>query len=270
MTFKSKNKTSSFIFVIGATSTLLLLNGCGLRADKSLGDGDEARKIAESSQQQKKNKMTNEQEQLVGKRKEMVTRQLAGRDITSPDVLNAMEAVPRHEFVPTSKRSQAYEDYPLPIGYNQTISQPYIVAFMTQALGPKKGDKILEIGTGSGYQAAVLAKMGAQVHSIEIVEPLGLEAKKLLKRLNYKVNVVIGDGYDGIPSQAPFDGIMVTAAPPQIPKPLIEQLKEGGTLVIPVGSLNQTLKIYTKKDNELILKRTLPVRFVPMTGKAQK
>lgn len=203
-------------------------------------------------------------------REHMVATQMAARDITQPEVLAAMGRVPRHEFVPADLVSQAYQDWPLPIGADQTISQPYIVAFMTQALAVKPHHRILEIGTGSGYQAAVLAEMGASVYSIEIVESLGRRAKAVLDRLGYKVNVRIGDGYNGWPDRAPFDGVIVTAAPKLIPAPLIEQLKEGGRLVIPVGGLRQTLEVHTKQDGKLVLEETLPVRFVPMTGKAME
>ncbi len=202
------------------------------------------------------------------RRELMVSKQLEGRDIKNPSVLEAMKIVPRHKFVPEAFRSEAYDDWPLPVGEGQTISQPYIVAYMTQALDAKKSEKILEIGTGSGYQAAVLAQIGAEVYSIEIIEPLGNNAKKTLFELGYNVNVIIGDGFDGLPEHAPFDGILVTAAPENIPKPLIKQLKEGGRLVIPVGKLEQTLKVYKKIKDELMLIDTLPVRFVPMTGKA--
>ena len=206
---------------------------------------------------------------LVEALHEMVTRQIERRGVQDKSVLQAMRNVPRHEFVPEEMRSFAYDDSPLPIGYDQTISQPYIVAYMSQALQVSKGDKVLEVGTGSGYQAAVLAEMGAEVYSIEIVKPLGERAKATLDRLGYNVKVKIGDGYQGWPSQAPFKGIIVTAAPEQIPPPLVEQLQEGGTLVIPVGRNIQDLQIYAKHDNALKLVDTLPVRFVPMTGKAQ-
>ena len=203
-------------------------------------------------------------------RSRMVEQQLASRDITSPEVLDAMGRVPRHEFVPDEVKSQAYADWPLPIGDDQTISQPYIVAYMTQALAVQRHDKILEVGTGSGYQAAVLAQLGADVYSIEIVDRLGRRAMKTLKRLGYKVHVRIGDGYNGWPEEAPFDGIIVTAAPKEIPEPLVAQLKEGGRLVIPVGTSSQTLEVYAKQGGKLVLVETLPVRFVPMTGKAMK
>jgi protein-L-isoaspartate(D-aspartate) O-methyltransferase len=199
----------------------------------------------------------------------MVAEQIAARGVQDPAVLEAMRVVPRHAFIPTKWQNEAYDDHPLPIGYEQTISQPYIVAYMTEALKTQKGHKILEIGTGSGYQAAVLAQMGARVYSIEIVEPLGTLASKTLKQLGYDVQVRIGDGYAGWPEEAPFDGIVVTAAPPEIPAPLIAQLKEGGRLVIPVGRYFQDLKIIKKVGGKLVTEATLPVRFVPMTGKIE-
>lgn len=200
----------------------------------------------------------------------MVREQIESRGVTDKSVLRAMGSVPRHMFVPRSIRRQAYADHPLPIGHGQTISQPYIVAYMTEALAPKPGQKILEIGTGSGYQAAVLAELGVQVYSIEIVEPLATQAAEILKELGYSVKLRVGDGYAGWPEAAPFDGIIVTAAPPTIPSPLVEQLAEGGRLVVPVGRLIQDLKILRKIKGKLSEDKTLPVRFVPMTGRAQK
>lgn len=208
------------------------------------------------------------------RRAEMVQVQLRGegRDITNERVLRAMGSVPRHEFIPAQLRAEAYEDHPLPIGHEQTISQPYIVAFMTQALDPQPGERILEIGTGSGYQAAILAAMGAQVHTIEIVEPLGEQAKRDLERLHYdNVQVRIGDGYAGWPDAAPFDAIIVTCAPEQVPQPLVDQLKPGGRMIIPVGTLgSQKLVLLEKKANGLQQKDVLAVRFVPMTGEAER
>ena len=207
----------------------------------------------------------------AAQRKRMVEDQIRARGVEDPAVLRAMGKVPRHEFVPEESRRESYGDFPLPIGYEQTISQPYIVAYMTEALGLKKGQKALEVGTGSGYQAAVLAEMGITVYTIEIVEPLGLRAKKLLARLGYKnVHARVGDGYDGWPEAAPFDGIIVTAAPVSIPEPLKQQLAEGGRLVIPVGRHMQDLKVMIKRGGALELLETLPVRFVPMTGKADR
>ncbi len=200
----------------------------------------------------------------------MVKNQIAARGVIDQEVLNAMRTVPRHEFVPAEYKKDAYADHPLPIGHDQTISQPYIVAYMTEALQAKKGDKVLEIGTGSGYQSAVLAQMGLNVYSIEIVEPVGIKASNVLKRLGYKVHLKIGDGYDGWPKAAPFDSIIVTAAPSEIPSPLKKQLKEGGRLVIPVGKMFQDLKVFKKIAGKLKEEKNLPVRFVPMTGKANK
>jgi len=208
-------------------------------------------------------------------RKQMVQRQLAARDITDNAVLAAMRAVPRHLFVPEAGRSEAYGDFPLPIGHDQTISQPYIVAYMTQALRLKRGGKTLEVGTGSGYQAAVLAEVTrTNVYTIEIVEPLAVSAAKLLKQLGYdKVVVRQGDGYRGWPDHAPFDAIMVTAGAGQVPPPLVEQLKAGGRMIIPVGGqwTVQYLTIVEKLANGTVrTTQDLPVRFVPLTGKHGK
>ena len=198
----------------------------------------------------------------------MVEEQLAARDIKSPGVLDAMRKVPRHEFVPEAFRLGAYSDSPLPIGYNQTISQPYIVAYMTEALELQPTHKVLEIGTGSGYQAAVLGELARDVYTIEIVEPLATTARETLKRLGYKnVHVRFGNGYLGWPEQAPFDRVMVTAAPDAVPQPLIDQLKIGGLMAIPVGVSVQELRILRRTEKGLETLRTLPVRFVPMTGK---
>jgi len=203
-------------------------------------------------------------------REAMVDRQIEARDVRDPAVLKALRAVPRHEFVPQAVRARAYQDSPLPIGEGQTISQPYIVAVMTELAAPRKGARVLEIGTGSGYQAAVLAELGAQVYSIEIVEPLGRRAAETLKRLGYTtVKTRIGDGYRGWPQAAPFDAILVTAAPPKIPEPLKQQLAVGGRLVVPVGEDEQELLVLTRTKTGFEERRVLPVRFVPMTGEAQ-
>ena len=180
-----------------------------------------------------------------------------------------MRTVPRHEFVPAEQRVFAYEDRPLPIGYEQTISQPFIVALMTEQLEPRAGDKVLEIGTGSGYQAAVLAGLVKEVFTIEIVEPLARRAEADLQRLGYtNVFVKAGDGYQGWPEHAPFDAIIVTCAPDQIPAALIEQLRDGGRMIIPVGPENAVQElIRVEKTSGAVTKRTvIPVRFVPMTG----
>ena len=204
-------------------------------------------------------------------RHEMVRTQIERRGVSEPKVLEAMRKVPRHEFVPPSLRERAYEDRPLPIGHDQTISQPYIVALMTELADVKPGDTVLEVGTGSGYQAAVLAEMGVNVFSIEIVEPLAKQSGALLKDLGYdSVTVRHGDGYAGWPEHAPFDAIIVTAAPPSIPQPLKEQLKEGGRLIIPVGNRFQNLLVVTRSPRTWQEREVIPVRFVPMTGKAQE
>jgi protein-L-isoaspartate(D-aspartate) O-methyltransferase len=206
-------------------------------------------------------------------RQRMVAEQLAGsgRGITNLRVLKVMGRVPRHEFVPEGLRASAYDDCPLPIGHGQTISQPFIVAFMTEQLEPKPTDRVLEIGTGSGYQAAVLAELTAQVYTIEIVEDLAQRAEADLKRLGHtNVCVRAGDGYKGWPEAAPFDSIMVTCAPEKVPQPLIEELKDGGRMIIPVGpAWNQELVLLRKRAGKLEQTAVLPVRFVPMTGQAQ-
>ncbi len=208
------------------------------------------------------------QKDYIFHREQMVKWQLQARDITDLATLTAMLNVPRHEFVPESMKVRAYTDGPLPIGNGQTISQPYIVAFMTQALHLKADHRVLEIGTGSGYQAAVLAKIVDSVYTIEIVEDLAIVAKKRLKDLGYD-NVVVkwGDGYHGLPTKAPFDAIMVTAGADSIPQPLIDQLKVGGRMIIPVGPHNgiRQLVLVIKKKNKIIQKNLMPVRFVPFT-----
>jgi len=212
------------------------------------------------------------EEEYSALRDRMVDWQLKGpgRDIRNERVLEAMRTVPRHLLVPENVRSRAYGDHPLPIGYDQTISQPYIVAFMTEQLDPQPADRILEIGTGSGYQAAVLAELIDQVYTIEIVEPLAERARKDLQDLGYKnIHVRAGDGYLGWPEEAPFDAIIVTCAPENVPQPLVDQLKEGGRMIIPVGGVRQELHLLTKKDGEVQAESVLPVRFVPMTGEAE-
>lgn len=203
----------------------------------------------------------------------MVSEQLAGRDISDRRVLEVMGRVPRHLFVLPAYRDQAYEDYPLPIEGGQTISQPYIVALMTQSLGLKEGEKVLEVGTGSGYQAAVLAEMGTQVFTIEINERLAAQSARALQHLGYdNVRVRCGDGYRGWPEEAPFDAVIITCASPEIPPPLIDQLGDGGRLIIPLGSVRhfQILTLLTKAGGKLQKRAIADVRFVPMTGEAQK
>lgn len=214
-----------------------------------------------------------EDEIYAQRRKNMVRRQLAARDITDKKVLEVMGQVPRHLFVSPRHQRRAYEDYPLPIDEGQTISQPYIVALMTQHLKLKEGEKVLEIGTGSGYQAAVLAHLTDKVYSIEIREGLAKKAAQTLEELKYtQVEVKWGDGYFGWQEHAPFEAIIVTCAANHIPPPLIEQLKDGGRLIIPVGSTlyYQTLTVLNKVGEELRVEHILGVRFVPMVGEAQK
>jgi len=206
--------------------------------------------------------------EFFAERRKMVEEQLSvpGRDIKNQRVLDAMATVPRHEFVPKALSRFAYSDEPLPIGYGQTISQPFVVAFMTEQLDPKPTDRVLEIGTGSGYQAAVLSRLVAEVYTIEIIEPLARRAEADLKRLGYNnVKVLAGDGYQGWPDHAPFDAIIVTCAPDQIPQTLVEQLRDGGRMIIPVGALEeQQLYLLQKRGAKVEQKAVLPVRFVPM------
>ena len=199
----------------------------------------------------------------------MVQLQMRRRDITDERVLQAMGRVPRHEFVPETYLDRAYADDPLPIGYGQTISQPYIVALMTQLLELKEGDRVLEIGTGSGYQAAVLAELTAEVYTIEIIQDLADQAKERLERLEYtNIRTRHADGYYGWEEHAPFDAIIVTAAPDHVPQPLVKQLTDGGRLVIPVGppGFYQVLWKIVRKGDEIISRRMLDVAFVPFTG----
>jgi len=210
-------------------------------------------------------------------RAQMVRRQIEARGIEDPAVLAALRSVPRHRFVPLALVGEAYADQPLPIGEGQTISQPYIVALMTELLRILPGERVLEVGTGSGYQAAVLAELGAEVYSIEIVENLGRQAAARLAALGYeRIHLRIGDGYRGWPERAPFAGILVTAAPDHVPRPLLEQLAPGGRLVLPVGEGIQQLEVHHRRlqdgpegpvfEREVVL----PVRFVPMTGEAER
>ena len=211
-------------------------------------------------------------EVFAAARQRMIEEQIRARGVTDPTVLAAMAAVPRHLFVPEGERRSAYDDQPLPIGAGQTISQPYIVALMSSLLGLKPDSRVLEVGTGSGYQAAVLSRLAREVYTIEIIQSLGERARRTLADLGYKnVHVRIGDGYRGWREAGPFDGIIVTAAPPSIPGPLMDQLKVGGKLVIPVGRAYQDLLVLTKRrDGGFDRESVLPVRFVPMTGQAQE
>lgn len=211
------------------------------------------------------------QDEYAEERKQLLAT-LRAEGIEDPRVLQAISDVPRHELVPEAQKPHAYENRPLPIGKGQTISQPYIVALMTSLADVQPGERVLEIGTGSGYQAAVLSKLAGELYTIEIVEHLGKRAKRDLERLGLVDNVhfKLGDGYAGWPEAAPFDAIVVTAAPPKIPEPLKEQLKVGGRLVIPVGGLYQDLRVLENTEEGLKERDVIPVRFVPMTGKAQE
>jgi protein-L-isoaspartate(D-aspartate) O-methyltransferase len=206
-------------------------------------------------------------------RQRMVDELAHGRQsITNAQVLAAMDKVPRHEFVPAHERSKAYLNRPLPIGHGQPISEPYVVAFMTEKIEPRPTDRVLEIGTGSGYQAAVLAELTAQVYTIEIIKDLADRAAATLQHLDYtNVYARAGDGYKGWPEAAPFDAIIVTCSPEKVPQPLIDQLKEGGRMIIPIGPANrQELVLLHKHDGKLDRQAVLPIHFVPMTGEARK
>lgn len=203
-------------------------------------------------------------------RENMIKEQLQARDIRDPATLNAMRIVPRHEFVPTKMQAYAYADHPLSIGMGQTISQPYIVAYMTQVLELKNHHRVLEVGTGSGYQAAILGQIVDTVYTIEIVEALAFTAKNRLTELGYdNINVKSGDGYLGWPEKGPFDAIIVTAGAEEVPKPLLKQLKEGGRMIIPVGPHNgvRQLLLITNKSGKFKTKEVMAVRFVPLTRK---
>lgn len=210
-------------------------------------------------------------EEWAAQRARMVDRQIRARGIADPRVLAAMGKVPRHVFVPEAVRREAYEDHPVPIGFGQTISQPFIVAYMTEQLQLAPTDKVLEIGTGSGYQAAILAELAREVYTIEIIPELAARARATLEALGYRnVHVRRGNGYLGWPEAAPFDKIMVTAAPDEVPRALVEQLAVGGVLIAPVGVVEQVLTIVRKTPGGLVRRETIPVLFVPMTGKPKK
>jgi protein-L-isoaspartate(D-aspartate) O-methyltransferase len=208
---------------------------------------------------------------LAEERRRMVAEQIASRGVKDPLVLAALRSVPRHEFVPEDLVGSAYRDAPLPIGREQTISQPYIVGLMTEAIRIEGGEKVLEVGTGSGYQSAVLAEIAGHVDSVEIDPDLAREAAERLARLGYHdVTVHPGDGYRGLPAEAPFDAIVVTAAPDHVPRTLLEQLKPGGRLVLPVGRRSQMLQLWTRTERDFDVQNLIPVQFVPMTGEAKR
>lgn len=206
---------------------------------------------------------------FAAQRRTMVE-EIRHRGITQPEVLAAMEQVPRHLFVPDTVRARAYADQPLELGSGRTIYQPYVVALMTSLLDLKKGDKVLEVGTGSGYHAAVLSRIAREVYSIEIVSMVASQAGKRLAVLGYhNIEVHVGDGYQGLPDKAPFDAILLSAAPPHIPKPLLAQLRVGGRMVVPVGGFFQDLLVITKTADGLEKRTVIPVRLSPMTGKVR-
>jgi len=205
---------------------------------------------------------------MTQRREAMVEQQIRARGVRDGAVLEAMRKVPRHRFVPVDLIDDAYADTPLPIGHHQTISQPYIVAYMSEILAPTRAHKVLEVGTGSGYQAAVLGELAGEVYTIEIIEELGARAQATLVDLGYaNVHVRIGDGFGGWPEQAPFHGIMVTAAPAEVPPPLVDQLADGGVLVLPVGTWSQEIVVVTKSAGRVTRRPTIPVRFVPLVRK---
>lgn len=232
---------------------------------------ESARGKAEDLPVQRDPSLVSDEEASLRERRDHLIAELRAEGIRSDRVLEAIRRVPRHLMVPSELRSYAYGNHPLPIGYEQTISQPYIVALMSELADIQPGDKALEIGTGSGYQAAVLAELGATVYSIEVIEPLGREARRVLTELGYgeRVRTRIGDGYRGWPEDAPFDAIVITAAPPTIPEPLKQQLAVGGKLVVPVGESTQQLVVLTRTREGFERTRSVLVRFVPMTGEAQ-
>jgi len=215
---------------------------------------------------------TDEAADRTAARHRMVQRHLVERGIKNPRVLDAFRTVPRHKFLPSGTRRQAYDDESIPIGEGQTITPPYDVAFMTEVLDPKPTDKVYEVGTGSGYQSAILSRLVKEVYSVEIKPPLSERATEVHKELGYtNIHTRVGDGYEGWPDAAPFDAIIVTCAPHRIPKPLLNQLKEGGRMVIPLGDrFTQSVHLVIKQDGKLIDKELKPTLFVPMTGKALK
>lgn len=249
---------------MGSFKNIVLLIGLSLLAAFACKDIDEKRSVHETY-------TTDAQDAFAVQRNTMVNQQIAARGITDERVLRVLNKVPRHKFVPEELLEHAYRDYPLPIGEDQTISQPYIVALMTELLDLNGEETVLEIGTGSGYQAAVLAELTKEVYTIEIIQSLADKARAILDSLDYdNIYVISGDGYNGLPDKAPFDCIIVTAAPREIPQPLLDQLKSGGRMVIPVGEIEQDLLLIEKSPDGILTQAVIPVRFVPMTGKAME
>lgn len=253
------------------TALLLAALPASCRRDEAEVVAQPEDETAAPGEQQGEAAQAEQPDEYADARKAMVDR-LRTDGIEDEKVLKVMLETPRHEFVPPDQRPFAYFDHPLPIGEDQTISAPYIVAFMTWKLAPRPTDVVLEIGTGSGYQAAVLAPLVKHVYTIEIIDTLGQKAEETLRRLKYEnVSVRIGDGYRGWPEHAPFDKIIVTCAPTKLPQPLVDQLREGGVMVIPYGEKwNQVLYVLEKRDGEMVETGRLPVLFVPMTGEAEK
>jgi len=253
-------------YLIVLVFLLPIITGCGSLVSDQQSAGNQPETISTSSPP---SDLDSSQDPTLIDRENMVQKQIEGRGVENPRVLAAMETVPRHEFVPERYLSQAYADHPLPIGYGQTISQPFIVALMSEVLQLEKGDRVLEIGTGSGYQAAVLAEMETQVFTIEIIPELAEEAEERLINLGYSnIEVLNADGYYGWEEHAPFDALIVTAAPDHLPQPLLLQMAEGGRLVIPIGPIGavQTLWLLEKLEGEIVATNLGAVTFVPLTG----
>lgn len=251
-------KLKRALLLLASLCLLSFLLACSYRVEDAGAHGRADAQIDEA-----KRERTRERQ-----RERMVEEQIRARGITSGAVLRAMRKVPRHRFVPESLADMAYNDHPLPIGLNQTISQPFIVAYMTEAADISPREKVLEIGTGSGYQAAVLGEIAREVYTIEIIPELGERARRVLNELGYKnIYTKIGNGYEGWAEHAPYDAIIVTAAPDEVPQALVDQLAVNGRMVIPVGTTNQEMMIITKTKQGVVSRKTIPVRFVPMTGK---
>ena len=264
-----RRQRRTVLLVVSLIAAAGLVTGIAGVSLSWLSEASQADPPRTSQTDQRSERPAEDQSRYDRERRIMVKADLHGRDITNAKVLKVMGRIPRHRFVPEELAGQAYADHPLPIGYGQTISQPYIVALMTQLAQPKAEGRALDIGTGSGYQAAVLAELCKEVYSIEIVKPLAEDARK---RLGYKnITVRAGDGYRGWPDKAPFDVIILAAAPDHVPKPLVDQLAPGGRMVLPVGDYFQKLVLIEKqKDGTVRQKSDIPVMFVPMTGEAQK